>query len=257
MLTVVTGASGGIGEAIARELARRKSDLVLVARSADKLRRLADELARTQGVQTHIVAADLAAPGSAARVVDQLRAIGRVDVLVNNAGFATFGPFADTDLATEIDEIRLNVETLTELTKRLLPDLLAAKGKILNVASTAAFQPGPLMAVYYATKAYVLSFSEALWEELRGSGVTVTCLCPGPTRTGFQSRAGQQGLRLLEVGLMDAGAVAQAGVRGLFRGRRVVVPGAANRVGAWIVRISPTRAVLGVIKWLHGRVRGS
>jgi hypothetical protein len=257
MRTVITGASGGIGEAIAHEFARRKSDVVLVARSADKLKALADALARAHGVKAHVIAADLAAPGSAARVVDQVHAVGRVDVLVNNAGFATFGPFTETDLGTEIDEIRLNVETLTELTKRLLPDIVAAKGKILNVASTAAFQPGPLMAVYYATKAYVLSFSEALAEELRASGVTVTCLCPGPTRTGFQARAGQEGARLLETGLMDAEAVARAGVSGLFRGRRVVVPGAVNRAGVWIVRFSPRRSVLKVIKWLHGRVRAT
>ncbi|MFI5178793.1 MAG: SDR family NAD(P)-dependent oxidoreductase [Vicinamibacterales bacterium] len=257
MITLITGASSGIGEALAHEFARRRSDLVLVARSGDKLRTLADALTRAHGVKAHVVVADLAAPGSAARVVDHVRAIGRVDVLVNNAGFATFGPFVDTDLPTEIDEIRLNVETLTELTKRLLPDVLAARGKILNVASTAAFQPGPLMAVYYATKAYVLSFSEALGEELRGSGVTVTCLCPGPTRTGFQSRAGQEGARLLEIGLMDAEAVAGAAVRGLFRGRRVIVPGVLNRLGVWVVRFSPRGAVLRVIKWLHGRVRGA
>ena len=255
MRTLITGASGGIGEAIAREFARRKSDVLLVARSAEKLRVLADELGHTHGVKTHVIVADLAAPGAAARVADEAHAGGRVDVLVNNAGFATFGPFADTDLRTELDEIRVNVEALTELTKRLLPDLLAGHGKILNVASTAAFQPGPLMAVYYATKAYVLSFSEALAEELRGSGVTVTCLCPGPTKSGFQSRAGQEGTRLLEMGMMEAEVVARAAVRGLFRGRRVLVPGLANRLGTWAVRVSPRLVVLKVIAWLHGSAR--
>src|SRR5689334_24444035 len=148
MLTLVTGASGGIGEALTREFAARKSDLILVARSADRLKALADELARAHGIKAHVVPLDLAQPGAAGRVADAARAIGRLDVLVNNAGFATFGPFATSDLAVETDEIRLNVETLTELTKRVLPDLLAARGKILNVASTAAFQPGPVMAVY-------------------------------------------------------------------------------------------------------------
>ena len=133
----------------------------------------------------------------------------------------------------------------------MLPDVLAAKGRILNVASTAAFQPGPVMAVYYATKAYVLSFSEALAFELKPSGVGVTCLCPGPTKTGFQARAHQEGARLLDVGLMDAAVVARAGVNGLFRGRAVVVPGFMNRVGVWVVRFSPRRAVLWVINWLH------
>ena len=187
MLTLITGASGGIGEALARELAARPSDLILVARSADKLQALADELARAHRITTHVVAVDLAQPGAAARVADAARAIGRVDVLVNNAGFATFGPFAASDLAVEIDEIRLNVETLTDLTKRMLPDLLAAKGRILNVASTAAFQPGPVMAVYYATKAYVLSFSEALAFELKPSGVRRDVFVPGADQDRLSS----------------------------------------------------------------------
>jgi hypothetical protein len=255
MLALITGASSGIGEALAHEFARRKSDVVLVARSANKLRALADELTRTHGITATVVGADLTTPGATMRVVDATQAVGRLDVLVNNAGFATFGPFAENKLDDELEEIRLNVEALTDLTKRFLPEIIAAKGKILNVASTAAFQPGPVMAVYYATKAYVLSFSEALWYELRPMGVQVTCLCPGPTKTGFQSRAGQEGVRLLEVGLMSAEAVAAAGVNGLFRGRRLVVPGISNRMGAWIVQFSPTRAVLGVISWLHGRAR--
>ncbi len=257
MLALITGASSGIGDALARELAQRKCDVVLVARSAGKLRALADELTRTHGVKATVIAADLTAPGATTYVAEATRAVGRLDVLVNNAGFATFGLFAENKLDEEIEEIRLNVEALTDLTKRFLPEIIAARGRILNVASTAAFQPGPMMAVYYATKAYVLSFSEALWYELRPRGVSVTCLCPGPTKTGFQSRAGQEGVRLLEVGLMSAEAVAIAGVNGLFSGKRVVVPGLSNRLGAWLVHFSPTRLVLGVISWLHGRVRGA
>jgi short-subunit dehydrogenase len=254
MLAVVTGASSGIGEAIARDLAHRKTDLILVARSGDKLKALSDELSKTHGIKASVIVADLAAPGAVARVVDQTKGIGRIDVLVNNAGFATFGPFAENNPDEEVEEIRLNVEVLTDLTKRLLPDILAAKGKILNVSSTAAFQPGPKMAVYYATKAYVLSFSEALWYELRPQGVTVTCLCPGPTRTGFQSRAGQEGLRLLDVGVvMSADAVARAAVDGLFRGKRLVVPGFLNLIGTWAPRFTPTAAVLAIIDWLHER----
>jgi hypothetical protein len=257
MLSLVTGASSGIGEALARDLARRGSDLVLVARSADKLKALADDLSKAHRIKASVIAADLTAPGATARVAEETKAIGRIDVLVNNAGFATFGPFAENNIDEEIEEVRLNVEALTDLTKRLLPDILSAKGKILNLGSTASFQPGPKMAVYYATKAYVLSFSEALWYELRPRGVTVTCLCPGPTRTGFQSRAGQEGLRLLNVGLMsaDAGAVARAGVAGLFRGKRVVVPGFMNLIGTWAGRFSPTRLTLAVIDWLHGKHR--
>jgi uncharacterized protein len=254
VLALVTGASSGIGDAIARELAARRCDLILVARSTDKLQALGAELTRAHGIQTHVIAADLAAPGAVADVAARVRAIGRIDVLVNNAGFATFGPFTDTGLDDEVEEIRVNVEAPTELTKRLLPDVVAAKGRILNVASTAAFQPGPLMAVYYATKAYVLSFSRALAYELKARGVVVTCLCPGPTRTGFQARAHQQNARLLDMGLMSADAVARAGVNGLFRGQAIVVPGVMNRVGVWLVRLSPTALVLPIIHWLHGAV---
>ncbi len=254
MLALVTGASSGIGDAIARELAARHCDLILVARSADKLQALGAELTRAHGVRAHVIAADLAAPGAVADVAARVRAIGRIDILVNNAGFATFGLFTDTGLDDEIEEMRVNVEAPTELTKRLLPDVIAAKGRILNVASTAAFQPGPLMAVYYATKAYVLSFSRALAYELKARGVAVTCLCPGPTRTGFQARAHQQDVRLLDIGLMSADAVARAGVNGLFRGRAIVVPGVTNRVGVWLVRLSPTALVLPIIHWLHGAV---
>lgn len=252
-LALITGASSGIGDALAREFARRRYDVVLVARSADKLRALADELSRTHGIKATVIAADLTSPAATIRVVEATRAVGPLDVLVNNAGFATFGPFADSKLDVEIEEIRLNVEALTDLTRRFLPEIVASKGYILNVASTAAFQPGPVMAVYYATKAYVLSFSEALWYELRPKGVHVTCLCPGPTKSGFQSRAGQEGVRLLEFGLMSAETVAVAAVNGLLRGRRVVVPGVMNRLGVLVVRLSPTRVVLGVINWLHAR----
>lgn len=264
---LVTGANNplGIGAATAVAFARlearvflhyhRTFDGLLSARYREQQAKSCDEVLdalHAVGATADVCEADFTDPDAAAIVFERAeRAMGRVDVLVNNAGFATFGPFAASDLAVEIDEIRLNVETLTDLTKRMLPDVLAAKGRILNVASTAAFQPGPVMAVYYATKAYVLSFSEALAFELKPSGVGVTCLCPGPTRTGFQARAHQEGARLLDVGLMDAAVVARAGVNGLFRGRAVVVPGFMNRVGVWVVRFSPRRAVLWVINWLH------
>ena len=161
------------------------------------------------------------------------------------------GPLQTSDLATDLEMIRLNVEVLTELSKRALPDLIAAKGKILNVASTAAFQPGPLMAIYYATKAYVLSFTEALAEELAPAGVTVTVLCPGVTRTGFQARAGVEDSRLLSFGMMSAESVAKLGVDGLFAGRRVVVPGWLNWIGTQAVRLAPRRLSPKITKWLH------
>ncbi len=249
---LITGASGGIGEALARELARRKFDVVLAARSADKLTDLAAELEREHSIRATVLVSDLTAPGAVAELVNRVHAtVGRLDILVNNAGFALHGAFRDTELAVEIDMIRLNVEVLTELTKRLLPDLVATRGKILNLGSTAAFQPGPMMAVYYATKAYVLSFSEALASELAGSGVTVTCLCPGPTKSGFQARAHLEGARLVSVGLMSAEAVARRGVDGMLAGRRVVIPGALNWLGAQGTRLAPRRLLTGIVKWLH------
>ena len=249
---LITGASGGIGEALARELARRKYDLVLVARSADRLNQIGAELERQHSIRATVLVSDLTAPGAAADLTNRVRqAVGRLDVLVNNAGFAVYGAFKDTQLAQEIEMIRLNIEVLTELSKRLLPDLLATRGKILNLGSTASFQPGPLMAVYYASKAYVLSFSEALASELSDTGVTVTCLCPGPTKSGFQARAGVGGMRLLTVPLMSAEAVARKGIDGMLAGRRVVIPGVLNWLGAQGTRIGPRRLLTGIVKWVH------
>lgn len=244
---LVTGASGGIGWELARAFAAGGYDLVLVARSAGKLEQLAGELRDRHGVAVRVLAKDLTAPGAPDEIFQELEgAVVAVDALVNNAGFATFGPFAGTDLASELEEIQLNVVTLTHLTKRFLPGMLARRrGGILNVASTAAFQPGPQMAVYYATKAYVLSFSEALAEELRGSGVTVTALCPGPTATGFQARAEMQdsGLFTGPLKVMDAAAVARAGYEGFRKGKRIVIPGLVNKLGVQSVRVSPRALV--------------
>ena len=244
---LVTGASGGIGWELARAFAAGGYDLVLVARSGGKLEELAGELRDRHGAAVRVLAKDLTAAGAPDEIFQELESAGvAVDALVNNAGFATFGPFAETDLESEIEEIRLNVETPTHLTKRFLPGMLARRrGGVLNVASTAAFQPGPLMAVYYATKAYVLSFSEALAEELRGSGVTVTALCPGPTATGFQARAAMQdsGLFTGPLKVMDAAAVARAGYEGFRAGKRIVIPGLINKLGVQSVRVSPRALV--------------
>ena len=177
---LITGASSGIGLDLARLFAKDGHDVVLVARSEGKLREIAAELERDFGMTAHVIVADLAKPDAPQTLVAQLPV--DVDVLVNNAGFGVLGPFVETDLAKELEMIQVNVVALTHLTKLLLPPMVARRrGRVLNVASTAAFQPGPLMAVYYATKAYVLSFSEAIADELRDSGVTVTALCPGPT----------------------------------------------------------------------------
>lgn len=237
---LVTGASGGIGLEIARVLAG-EHDLVLVARSADGL-----AAAATAVGGATVLALDLADPGAVARVVE---AVPEVDCLVNNAGVGDFSPFAEADPGKLDTLIALNIGALTQLTRAYLPGMLARKrGRILNVASTAAFQPGPLMAVYYATKAYVLSFSEALAEETRGSGVTVTALCPGPTASGFQAGAAMEGSRLVRGRtLPTAASVAAYGVAAMRKGDAVAVPGLMNKVFASSIRLTPRPIVRRVV----------
>jgi short-subunit dehydrogenase len=253
---LITGASGGIGLEFARVFAREGWNLVLVARDDDKLARISYECGLRHGVQVRTIAKDLAQPGAAEAV---FAAVGAekiaVEALVNNAGFATYGLFKDTSLETERQEIFLNVVTLTELTKLFLkPMLLQGRGRVLNVASTAAFVPGPLMAVYYATKAYVLSFSEALSNELEGTGVSLTCLCPGATESGFQARAQMEGSRLFKGRkLPSAASVAEAGYHALLAGRRLEIPGAVNRIGAFAPRIFPRGALLQVVRRIQSR----
>jgi short-subunit dehydrogenase len=242
---LVTGASFGIGLELARIFAREGHDLVLVARSADKLRQLAAELERAHSARSLILATDLTEPGAAAYVLDQTtRAQIVVDILVNNAGFGQYGFFAENDLEECLRQIQLNVTTLTHLTRLYLPEMIARQeGRILNVASTAAFQPGPLMAVYFATKAYVLHLSEALANELEGTGVTVTCLCPGATATEFHKRANATEIRLLKMGSMDPKTVAEDGYRAMMAGKPVVISGFKNWLVAQSVRFSPRRLV--------------
>ena len=250
---LITGASFGIGLELARIFAREGYNLVLVARTADRLRQVASELEKANGTRSLILASDLAAPGAAAYVHDQTtRAELAVDVLVNNAGFGQFGLFAENDLEECLQQIQLNITTLTHLTRLYLPDMLARKsGRILNVASTAAFQAGPLMSVYYATKAYVLHFSEGIANELQGTGVTVTCLCPGPTVTEFHKRANMLTSRMLQFGAMDARTVAEDGYRGLMAGKPVVISGFRNWLVAQSVRFSPRRLVTAVARKLQ------
>jgi short-subunit dehydrogenase len=239
---LVTGASSGIGYELARILATEGYDVALVARSADRLVDIAAGLEREYGVRAIATPEDLADPGAPGRLIDRLqRDSFQVDVLVNNAGFGTMGRFWRSDPAAQVDMVQVNVAAVTHLTRLCLEGMVErGEGRILNVASTAAFQPGPYMSVYFATKAFVLSFSEAIAEELRGTGVTVTALCPGPTATGFQERARMErtpiGGRLVTG---DAATVARAGYEGMRRGKRLVIPGWHNRIGSFLPRLFP------------------
>lgn len=247
---LVTGASGGIGEANARRFAEDGVSLVLVARSTGKLEALAAEWRAKHGITVTVLPSDLSQVGAADALADAVLAQGlAIDYLVNNAGYGGYGLFAETDQAFEVAMMRLNMESLTVLTKRLLPSIVQRRGRVMNVASTAAFQPGPYMAVYYATKAYVLSFSEALAEEMAGTGVTVTALCPGPTASGFQDKAAMHASALVNnKRLPSADSVGQAAYRAMMRGQRVYIPGAMNWVMAQSVRFTPRRMVTALVR---------
>lgn len=243
---LVTGASSGIGMEFARLLAARGYAVALSARRADRLESLAAELEREYRVRTFVFASDLAEPGAALRLCQAIAAEGiEIDVLVNNAGFGLLGNFVETPWERERAMIDLNVRALVELTKRFLPGMVErGRGRVLNVASTAAFQPGPLMAVYFATKAFVLSFSEAVNEELRGTGVNVTTLCPGPTQSEFFEKAEARDRQLGKGKLPTARQVASFGISALFQGKRTVVYGFANRILALLGRIAPRDTVI-------------
>lgn len=253
---LVTGASGGIGLELARLFAKGGHDLVLVARSEPKLREIAQYLGGMYHGRVEVIAADLSDRDMPEALMGELAAREiTVDVLVNNAGFGESGAFADQQLGRVLDMIQLNITALTELTSLMLPGMIAARrGRILNVASVGAFVPGPLLAVYYATKAYVLSFSEALRNELKGSGVSVTALCPGPTRTGFAAAAGITGSNLFhQPGVMDAAPVAEAGYRGCMRGKAIVIPGLLNKLLVLSIRFSPRWGVTMISRKLQER----
>ena len=248
---LITGASSGIGTEIARVLATKGYNLLLVARSGDKLTALANELAAAHNITAKTLSSDLSKPDAPAQVFQYTQQEGiEVEVLVNNAGFADFGEFWLANWDKNAEMIDLNIKTLTHLTHLFLPGMVARKsGRVLNVASTAAFMPGPLMSVYYATKAYVLSFSEAIANELMGTGVTVTALCPGPTASNFQSKAEMGDSKLVKgAKLPSALVVAEYGVKAMLQGKTVAIHGFMNRILANIPRLLPRKIVASMVR---------
>jgi uncharacterized protein len=251
---LVTGASSGIGAALARELASRGHALVLVARREERLRSLEAELSADHGVVAETVTCDLGDPAERDRLASEVSSLGRsVELLVNNAGFGYQGDFASNPTARVLNMVRLNVEAVVDLTSRFLPGMVErGRGAVINIASTSAFQPLPGSAVYAASKSFVLSFSEAIRTELRGSGVSVTAVCPGPVRTEFTEVAGMGDVdeRTPEALWMSADDVARHAIQGAMRDRRVVVPGAINRAGALAGQHSPRAVALPLIRRL-------
>jgi short-subunit dehydrogenase len=248
---LVTGASAGIGRELARLAAKDGHDLVVVARRRDRLEELAAELTAAHGVQVMVIDADLADRVTPANIVERLRAENKpVDFLINNAGFGTCGPFAKAVLDREVEMIHLNIRALVQLTHGFLPEMLARKsGRILNVASVAGFVPGPYMATYYASKSFVLSFTEALASELNGTGVSITASCPGPTETEFSAIAGSSTSKLFQRGVAGSAPVALHAYRAMMAGRVVALPGLMNKLIAQSTRIAPR-------VWLRAIVAG-
>jgi short-subunit dehydrogenase len=255
-VAIVTGASEGIGAELARLMAKKGHDLTLVARRRDRLEALGSEIAGSGRPLPLVIPLDLADRDAPDALAQALREAGAAPaMLINNAGFGLQGQVADLDAGEQLRMIDVNVRALTALTLKFLPDLIRNRGRILNVASVAAFLPGPGMAIYYASKAYVLSFSEALSQELAAKGVSVTALCPGPVPTGFQAAAGMSAdlTKLMKMAQTSPHAVAEAAYRGMMSGRRVVMPSFADWMTASAAALTPRSLLLPVI----GRVQGS
>jgi short-subunit dehydrogenase len=247
---LITGASSGIGKALCVEFAKDGYDLILASRSVEKMQIQRTQLEKQYGINVTVIGADLESDSGAAELHAEIKQSGVVlHALVNIAGYGTFGEFKDTDLSATLGMMQLNMHSLVVLTKLFLPNLMTTKGKLLNVASTAAFQPGPYMAVYYATKSFVLFFSEGLASELEGSGVTVTALCPGPTASGFQDKAVMQASALVKnKKLPTSEAVAASGYRAMKRGKRVHITGFVNNLLSLSVRFTPRNLVTALLK---------
>jgi len=250
---LVTGASAGLGVEYARLFAADKHDVVLVARRRDRLDALAAELSTTHGISAHVIAADLGTSDGATALVAELRTRGLdIEFLVNCAGFGSNGRFAELDSARELEMVQLNITALVTLTRALLPPMIArGRGRVLNIGSTAGFQAGPFMAVYYASKAFVNLFTEGLAYELHGTGVTATVSCPGATATEFAERAGNERSWLFRLGAMSATTVARQGYRAMMAGRPMIVHGLKNKLSVQLLRISPRVAIRAIAASLN------
>jgi short-subunit dehydrogenase len=252
---LITGASSGLGAEYAKLFAADKHDLVLVARRRDRLEALARELESARGVKARVIAADLSTPGAPARIAEEVARLGlEIDFLVNNAGFGASGAFAELEPARELEMIQVNIAALVALTRAFLPAMIERRrGRILNVGSTAGFTPGPFMAVYYASKAFVNSFSEALSHELRGSGVTATLSCPGATATEFAEVAGTARSVLFRLGAAPAATVAREGYRAMMKGKPLVIHGLKNKLTVQSLRLSPRSLARAIAASLNSR----
>ena len=252
---LITGASSGIGHELTKLFAKNNYNLVLVANDKGRLEKLATELSQEFNISILAIPKDLTIETSPREIYDELTKKSiKIDILVNNAGFSVYGLFASTDLQRELQMIQLNIISLTALTKLFLPEMIAkASGKILNVGSTGSFAPGPLNAVYCATKAYVLSFSEALAEELKGTGITITTLCPGATKTEFAQRAKIEDIKLFKGNTMDPKKVAEIGYSALMREKTMVVAGCANKLTIFSLRFIPRSVTAKISKSLMSR----
>lgn len=247
---LITGASSGIGYEFSKLFAEAGYNLVLVARNKQKLKQLADELEGKFGTSVMSISKDLSASTAPQEIFDGLQQESiHIDILVNNAGFNVYGSFSETDLMEELQMVQVNLVSLTHLTKLFLPGMLIkGYGKILNVGSTGSFGPGPFNAVYCATKSFVLSFSEAIAEELQGTGITVTALCPGATKTEFFKRANMANINLLKRGVMDAKTVAEIGYNSVMKGENVVIAGTYNKLMIFLTRFMPRDMITKMVK---------
>jgi uncharacterized protein len=251
---LITGASSGIGLELAKIFASKGINLIIVSRNIIELSRLGTELSGKYKIYVEEIEKDLSVPGSAKEIYNNIKSLGfDIDFLINNAGFGDYGLFHKSDWDKQERMINLNMLTLTHLTRLFLPGMLKRKsGKIMNVASTAAFQPGPLMSVYYATKAYVLFFSEAIANELEGTGITVTALCPGPTKSGFQKAANVEHSKTLnKESIPDSKKVAEYGYKAMMKGKRVAIQGMMNKELAFFSRRAPKKFILKTVRKIN------